>query len=74
MDGKVDPLQKYIASMCKKVDFNTSTNIMQMEWKGGTTAAMETTSNSPLTESGISTATSASMLSCASQKRGMKNK
>ena len=48
---------------------------MQMEWKGGTTAAMETTPaeavDSPLMASGISTAASASMLSCASKKRGM---
>ena len=47
---------------------------MQMEWKGGTTAAMETMTteevNSPLTASGISTAASASMSLCASRKEG----
>ena len=46
-----------------------------MEWKGGNTGAMETTPveavNSPLMASGISTATSASMPSCALKKRGM---
>ena len=48
---------------------------MKMEWKGHTTAAMETTNteqvDSPLTASGISTTASASMSSCASKKRGM---
>ena len=49
-----------------------------MEWKGGTTAAMETTQttpvealNSPFMATGISPAASASMSSCASKKRGM---
>ena len=75
MDGKVDLLQKHIVSICKKVDFNTRMKIMQMEWKGGTTTAMETTHaeavDSSLMASGISTAASASMSSCASKKRGM---
>ena len=75
MDGKVDHLWKHILSICKKVDFNSRTKIMEMEWKGGTTAAMETTPletvNSPLTTSGISTPASASMSSCALKKRGM---
>ena len=50
---------------------------MKMEWKGHTTTttAMETMNieevNSPLMASGISTAASASMSSCASKKRGM---
>ena len=69
MDGKVDLLQKYIISICKKVGFNTRMKIMQMEWKGGTTAAMETIPaeavNSPLMANGISTAASGSMSSCA---------
>ena len=46
-----------------------------MDWKGGTTAPMETTPveavDSPLMASGISTAASASMSSCALKKRGM---
>ena len=48
---------------------------MKMEWKGHTTAATATTNteeaDSPLMASGISTAASASMSSCASKKRGM---
>ena len=48
---------------------------MQMEWKGGTTVAIETTPAeavySFLMASGISTAASASMSSRASKKRGM---
>ena len=48
---------------------------MQMKWKGGTTAVIETAPaeavNSCLMASGISTAASASMSSCASKKRGM---
>ena len=48
---------------------------MQMEWKGGIPAAMETTPaeavDSPLMPSGILTAASASMTSCALKKRGM---
>ena len=48
---------------------------MQMGLKGRTTAAMETTPaeavDSPLMASGISTAASASMSSCALKKRGM---
>ena len=57
MDGKVDLHQKHIVSICKKLDFKTRTKIMQMEWKGGTTAAMESTPaeavNSPLQEVGF---------------------
>ena len=75
MDGKVDLLQKDIISICKKVDFSTRTKIMKMEWKGHATTAMETTNteevDSPLMASGISTAASASMSSCALKKRGM---
>ena len=75
MDRKVDHLWKHILGICKKVDFNSRTKIMQMEWKGGTTTAMETSPveavNSPLMASGISTAASASMSSCALKKRGM---
>ena len=48
---------------------------MKMEWKGCTTTAMETMNteevDSPLMASGISTAASASMSSCALKKRGM---
>ena len=59
----------------KKVDFNTRLKIMKMEWKGCTTTAMETMNteevDSPLMASGISTAGSASMSSCALKKRGM---
>ena len=75
MDGKVDHLRKHIIGICKKVDFKSRAKILEMDWKGGTTAAIETTPveavNSPLTASGISTAASASMSSCASKKRGM---
>ena len=75
MDGKVDHLQKHIIGICKKVDFKSRAKILEMDWKGGTTAAMETTPeeavDSPLTASGISTAASVSMSSCASKKRRM---
>ena len=58
MDGKVDLLQKHIVSKCKKVDFNTRTKIMKMEFKGCTITAKETMNteevNSPLMASGIS--------------------
>ena len=74
MDGKVDHLWKHISGMCKKV-FKSRAKILVMDWKGGTTAAMETNPveavNSPLTANGISTAAFASMSSCASRKRAM---
>ena len=57
------------------MDFDTRSKLTTMEWKGHTTTAMETTNteevNSPLMATGISTAASASMSSCASKKRGM---
>ena len=75
MDGKVDHFWKHIISICKKVDFKSKAKIVEMDWKRGATAAMEATPveavNSPLTASGISTAASASMSSCALKKRGM---
>ena len=75
MDGKVDHLQKHIIGICKKVDFKSRAKILEMDWKGGTTVAMETTPveavDSTLTAGGISTAASVSMSSCASKKRRM---
>ena len=57
MKGKVDHLQKHIIGICKKADFKSRAKILEMDWEGGTTAAMETTPaeavNSPLMTSGI---------------------
>ena len=75
MGGIVDYLQKHILGICKTLDFKSRAKIMEMDWKGGTTAPMETNPvqavDSPLTASGISTPVSASMSSCVSKKRGM---
>ena len=50
-------------ALSKKVDFDTRTKIIKMEWKGHTTTAMETMNteevDSPLMASGISTTASA---------------